>query len=1147
MKIKNIFIHNEWTSECMLDTVNLKIVRQNDTLEGEYKIDLLDINVINIRWYNSDIFHEYITYDNCETYYLKQFGEEYIKNQNLEEYFIKHSEWEKICVFNKNKNILFKKYEIKEKGPYTINFNLLNVKWDLWGEESFVKIGNNYYQEKYLIDLIKSHELKDEYKLSLKSDVNSNIINKDLNKDINKDLNNDINKNLNKDTTPELSKFIIKNNDIIEIKDIISKINKTTVYYDTFKKIGNNYYFYSKNNLNKYDNINSEINDDINHLNNTNYINVLNNTNDINVLNITNDTNNYTYKIIDNISLIDIENNFKKLFENNQLNNINYLNKHNINEYIYTNYLSKIINNNNNNNIFKICNKIIDDNAVLTLDFDIKDKDINKKNNLKRCLTIADWGYPPFGGGENWLLTMNKIFNKNGYDNYFICFCDPFKNNYYDKIKMIDLNYVKIIQMPKDLMTIIKIIKLLNPEFINHQGSNRIFYMKISNILEIPFLTGFCFWQNIIKFNGSNINLNMISNQRLEKTDEFRNIIKNSYTYVASNFVNDIIYKFYNLKLDLIETISIKDDFYVKLNFNEIDSFNKIKYVTIINCHYNKGGYLLKYLCENLDFRIPLQIIYTEHDPVITIDYVQNLINQRNKKNDINIFITEKINIKLIYIKTRILLIPSLCEETFCRVAYEGMINKIPILSTKNGNLKYLLKDYALFINEFSIKDWKLNIEDIYFDKEKIISYGNNTYHINDEIIENQIMEKISSINSVEPSSKYLLNDKNIGMIIPWADQGLGIQGRDYYITLKNIGYNPIVFSFKPYHCTHDNLLLQTDKEEWNYENIYYSKNYRENIELDEIIDFIYLYNIKKIIIIEATYNNIFKISYLLNLLGIKLYTVVNIECARIIEINYHDVFNKILTNNNESFNIINTLYPNKTYNLGFHLNHPYFSNTNYITEIKKTNLKRIINDNIINFCCIGGFNSISRKNINLIIQTFYNIYRKNYNTQLNKRWILNVYIQGVEIPEIINEYQCENINYHIANLSYKEIVNKYINNDIFIHMGSHEGLGLGFYEALYCGTPLLTMNWTPNNEIIQDKVNGWLIECDYSNVYDNDLCLINQGIIKEYYLKDIILSIIENMDDSIIIIKNVINNIDILQKKNKIEFEKRFLNILAD
>jgi hypothetical protein len=28
-----------------------------------------------------------------------------------------------------------------------------------------------------------------------------------------------------------------------------------------------------------------------------------------------------------------------------------------------------------------------------------------------------------------------------------------------------------------------------------------IFFMKISNILEIPFLTGFCFWNDIIKFN----------------------------------------------------------------------------------------------------------------------------------------------------------------------------------------------------------------------------------------------------------------------------------------------------------------------------------------------------------------------------------------------------------------------------------------------------------------------------------------------------------------------------------------------------------------------------------------------------------------------------------------------------------------------
>ena len=58
-----------------------------------------------------------------------------------------------------------------------------------------------------------------------------------------------------------------------------------------------------------------------------------------------------------------------------------------------------------------------------------------------------------------------------------------------------------------------------------------------------------------------------------------------------------------------------------------------------------------------------------------------------------------------IYKQTKILLIGSLVDETFCRVAYEGLINKIPIISTNNGNLKYLLNGYADFVDE-SVNNW---------------------------------------------------------------------------------------------------------------------------------------------------------------------------------------------------------------------------------------------------------------------------------------------------------------------------------------------------------------------------------------------------------------------------------------------------------
>ena len=123
------------------------------------------------------------------------------------------------------------------------------------------------------------------------------------------------------------------------------------------------------------------------------------------------------------------------------------------------------------------------------------------------------------------------------------------------------------------------------------------------------------------------------------------------------------------------------------------------------------------------------------------------------------------------------------------------------------------------------------------------------------------------------------------------------------------------------------------------------------------------------------------------------------------------------------------------------------------------------------------------RKHINRICDIFNNIKIKNIK--------LYVYIQNKKVEDKIKNNYNENIIFIYKNLSYYEIIDMHRKHDIFIHMGSHEGLGLGFYEAIQVGTPVITINTTPNNEVIKKNINGWLIKSTKYTLKDNDKSII--------------------------------------------------------
>jgi glycosyltransferase involved in cell wall biosynthesis len=77
--------------------------------------------------------------------------------------------------------------------------------------------------------------------------------------------------------------------------------------------------------------------------------------------------------------------------------------------------------------------------------------------------------------------------------------------------------------------------------------------------------------------------------------------------------------------------------------------------------------------------------------------------------------------------------------------------------------------------------------------------------------------------------------------------------------------------------------------------------------------------------------------------------------------------------------------------------------------------------------------------------------------------------------------------------------------------MGDHEGLGLGFYESLACGTLVFTIDTPPNNEIIREGINGWVVRCNYVPLTDNNQGIVYKACVEIEDLKNKLLDIINH------------------------------------
>jgi glycosyltransferase involved in cell wall biosynthesis len=397
-------------------------------------------------------------------------------------------------------------------------------------------------------------------------------------------------------------------------------------------------------------------------------------------------------------------------------------------------------------------------------------------------------------------------------------------------------------------------------------------------------------------------------------------------------------------------------------------------------------------------------------------------------------------------------------------------MNGIPIVTTGNGNIRLMLGDAGIYVDAKDITGWVKTINGLYNNKTELLRLSKKITkryeQYSHEVAQSQF-DKLCL--STLLCSKLM----NIMFFVCWCDQGLGIQVRNYTRVLKENGFNVSIFSYNAYNCdngTHTAQQAQTCPSEWKIPgvSVYYSTFHRESVSDEEIENFVQVHNVGKCVIPETCWYRVFEIARLLGQLGVRTYAVPNIEIVRKDEIHKHHFFDRVLCNNLVCKDIFESY--------GFRDSIRFIGYAADIIEYPKECLG---GTGKIRFLFLGGRNAVSRKQINEVSRAFADAARKVDNIELT------LCFQTEQLG--LNIEQHPSIHVNNKSLSYEEVLMMYRTHHVFIQPSKQEGLGLGFYEALAMGTPVLTINTAPHNEIIRDGINGWVIDCTHEPMTDND------------------------------------------------------------
>lgn len=687
----------------------------------------------------------------------------------------------------------------------------------------------------------------------------------------------------------------------------------------------------------------------------------------------------------------------------------------------------------------------------------------------------AHLGYP-MGGGESFLFDSCVLTTELGWRNIWLSYRDPqtgWFNSMNDKETEFYLDARRI--GPPTAASLVNDFNKFNPDLVHSHGAMANLLENLCLELRVPCLIGYHFWTGLVEL-GQTENTNIRKNiekhrlfnlQSSAKPDAPQQCIK----YVASEFM-----------LDVLRDLGSRESFEVIHPIPNAGSFSRSKepndsdepgYILLMNSHPKKGGYLLEELAKGLNPGIKIKAVVSEPG---TEDFYGSLRELALHHPNLELVGFE--SAPSLYQSAKIVIVPSLVDETFGRVVYEAVMNNIPVFSSKAGFIEYQLGTSGVYLDE-EPGTW-VNTLNQYFEDdlglERIAS------------AQKEAILKSTSHNLVPLASAItkLLQQSpksNVGLFTVWGDQGLGNQSREYVRQLKRLGYSSHVFSFQSYLTAGKSLRFQKSDDDWSSpthaDSVHYSLNDRENVSVHELRQFILINQIGTLLVPEICWDVNWNRLLNLNVNNLSVVGIPNIEIVRAEEVLNHNLLNGNLFPTQQCA----TELTERGIDNGIHLNYNYQSN--FTPPEIRDQRARVAKQRRIRFLHVAGANPVTRKNTPLVIKAFIEASQFRNDIELTVTSL-------VPLSEFFDHELPNNVTLISDDLSRPAIELLYQSHDLSIQVSSHEGIGLGFHESIANGCPVISLDAAPHNEVVVPKTTGWLIPAYPAPMADNTSSIVS-------------------------------------------------------